>query len=251
MKFTNAFTLFKTLYDSDLLKGFTIEPVGSLYGLSTDLLINTKIEQPRFIRLAEEIFNDWRWNTQKAVYPSDYDCKLYLNKNDDLCISIDAIHDLNEYHCDENIVDDILRCVVDKLSLEKLIHDEIDLENQFELNMKLEFDDFVSGKYDFSLFLIESSDDEANEATKIDNLINSHIESFGLKNLQKSIFDYFINLHDGNKDYQGICIEIEENNIEVFHGFGKNKDEDLKSYLENYPLNFALDIVKIQKMQIK
>lgn len=250
MKFTNALNLFKTLYENDLLKGFKINPFDMFSGTKMEISVDTIIEQPRFIKLAEGIFDDWRWYTEKAVYPSRYECELYLNKNDDLCISIDAILDLNEYHCDKNIVDDILRYVVDKLSLEKLIHDEIDLENQFELNMKLEFDDFVSGKYDFSLFQIESTNLYLGK-TKINNLINSNIESFGLENLQKPIVDYFINLHDGNSDYQGIRIEIEDSYITAFQGFGSDKDELFKKYLVNYPLNFALDLVKIQKLQIK
>ena len=100
----------------------------------------------------------------------------------------------------------------------------------------------LSGIYNFSLFQIKSNHDNESESTKIDNLINSNIESFGLVKLQKIIFEYFVNLHKGNEDYHGIHLEIEKNEVQTFQGFGADKDELFKNYLENYPLDFTLDL---------
>jgi len=247
MKFTNAYELFKTLYDRDLLKGFYINQVFMFYGSTFEFEIDTKIKEPGFIELAEEICNDWCDHSEKANnYPSNYACKFYLNDKDNLSISIEVTHDLCEYHGDENIIDDILQISIRELSLEKLIDEDEDLELQFDLSFKLEMKDMVSGKYDFSLFQLKSSQDEVKIAMKINNAIDAGVKSLGLENLQKSIVDYFINLHDGNLDYFGISIEIERTQLEAFQGFGADKDELLKNYLENYTLNFTLDLDKIQ-----
>lgn len=247
MKFKNAYELFKTLYDRDLLKGFYINQVFMFYGSTYEFEIDTQIEEPGFIKLAEEICNDWCDHSEKANnYPSNYTCKFYLNDEDNLSISIEAIHDLCEYHVDENIIDDILQIIIRELSLEKLIDEDEDLELQFDLSFKLEMKDMDSGIFDFSLFQLQSSQDELKIAKKINSVIEANIKSLGLENLQKSLIDYFINLHNGNSDYNGISIEIARTQLEAFQGFGADKDELLKNYLENYPLNFAMDLDKIQ-----
>ena len=77
MKFSNAYELFKTLYDLNLLKGFYINQVFMFYGSTFEFEIDTKIQEPKFINLAEEIFNGWCDHSQKAnCYPSNYDCKM-------------------------------------------------------------------------------------------------------------------------------------------------------------------------------
>lgn len=58
MKFTNAYELFKTLYDRDFLKGFYIKQVFMFFGNTPEIEIDTKIKEPSFIKLAEEIFDD-------------------------------------------------------------------------------------------------------------------------------------------------------------------------------------------------
>lgn len=247
MKFTNAYELFKTLFDRDALKGFSIKQVFMFFGNTPEFEIDSTIEELGFNKLAEEIFDDWCKHSEKAnMYPSDYACKLYLNDKDNLSISIEVTHDLCEYHGDENIIDDILQISIRELSLEKLIDEDEDLALQFDLSFNLEVKDMFSGKYDFSLFQIRSSHGETNEATKIDNLINSHIESFGLLNLQKIIFEYFVKLQNGNVDYHGIHLEIEKNELQTFQGFGADKDELFKDYLENYPLDFTIDLDQIE-----
>ena len=128
-----------------------------------------------------------------------------------------------------------------------MIDEDEDLDFQFNLSFKLEIDNFVGSKYNLSLFQINSSHDEVKIALKINNTINAKIKSVGLENLQKSIIGYFRNLHDGNSDYHGICIEIEDNNINTFQGYGTDVDENLKEFLLDYPLKFALDLNKIQR----
>lgn len=179
-------------------------------------------------------------------YPSNYACKFYLNDKDNLSISIEAIHDMCEYHGDENIIDDILHIINRELSLEKLIDEDEDLKLQFDLSFKLEIKDMVGVKFDFSLFQLKSSQDELKIAKKINNAIEANIKSLGLVNLQKSIVDYFTNLHNGNSDYYGISIEIARTQLEDFQGFGADKDELLKNYLENYPLDFNIDLDQIE-----
>ncbi len=247
MKFSNAYSLFRTLFERSLLTGFRIEPIETFYGVMMELAVETKIEQARFVKLVKEIFEDWRRETEKAIYPSNYDCRLYLNDKGDLCFSVDAIHDLQEYHCDENLIESILQIIIVELDLGKIVEQDEGFEYQFEITLKLEVVDFGLDKFDFTLFSINSCNDDPKVAKKINDLINLHIKSIGLENLQKSIVGYFKNLHDGNSDYHGICIVIENNDIDTFHGVGADVDENLKDFLINYPLKFALDLEKIEK----
>jgi hypothetical protein len=104
----------------------------------------------------------------------------------------------------------------------------------------------LSGKYDFSLFQLKCSHDEAKKALKMNDIINYSIASFGQEKLQKIIFEYFVKLQNGNVDYHGIHLEIEKNELQTFQGFGADKDELFKDYLENYPLDFTIDLDQIE-----
>jgi hypothetical protein len=228
MKFDNAYDLILHLFNKGLLKGIEL-------GIRGEYSVDTTIHDSELLELLKEIFGKWRWESGFATYEGYYD--LIKVEDGDLGFSVNIASDILDFHGNPYEIEDILKIIVDELSLTKVDAEEY-LEYQLVLDLELDYSDIHESEYDLSEFEIhgETEGDELDKEL-IDNLKKSDI--FKLKQV---ILDYLVEVHKENHDnFTGFSLSIDRNSIGPYYGTGVEFIDGLKEFFEAYEINYNLN----------
>lgn len=253
MKYTNSYSLIHELIKRNLLHGFRNEigwTKNGCKGIFTvfDIRINQPVYLIEWLKLTLQDYLD-----KYAIFYLEWYGVFSIDDNDNIAFLIDCVVDLQESNPDVNITRDLIKILVKGLSLEKYDDGEESEEYDYQLNFGLEFNDIDKRIYRFSNFEFKSYQLDPTLQKQINKEIEDQIAFLGLKNIQKNLIDYFVNLYEGNDDlpYSQIFLYIKDrgnmNWVSQFVGTEIQAPENFREYLENISIDFELDLDEIDK----
>jgi hypothetical protein len=228
MKFDNAYDLVLHLFDKGLLTGLSL-------GIRGDYSIDPTIQDSDLLELLTEIFDEWRWNSGDATYQGWYEFGKGSDGN--LGFQVYVSEDIKEHWGTPFDIEPILKIISDELLLSTIDKEEF-LQYQICLDLEIEYPDISKLEYDLSVFKIRSR----NEGDEIDEEINNKIQEVDLLKIQQLVIDNLAQTHKSEHCYVGFSLIIEDDNdFNNYVGTGFETQDEIKDFLENYPIEFELE----------
>jgi len=235
MKFTNAYDLILFLFKNDLISGLYL-------GLRGEYEIKSRIKDIKLLKLLDEIWGDWRWGETdgkaNAIHEGFYN--FSIDSKDVLVMELSVQDDILDYHGNPFEIEKILEIISDNIELD-FIDEEECLEYQICIDIELKYENINNSIYDLSVFSIksfESDDDKIKELT-------TKLDERTIKILKEKVVEYLLSIHKKNHNYDGFSLIINENYFSNYTGTDLEEVKDIKSFLENYTLEFNLDLDKL------